>query len=120
MTNDEIQEALDNAVTTFAEKRGKLAYLAPYLKFQDKWSVEGMYPDFDMVGRITSKSFDTIAEALVDFQNVIDAMPDLHDQRMLDFQKSLAKLIEQGRDMQLDVSPLYALSKSLTENAIAP
>jgi len=64
---------------------------------------------------------DTVEEVFTAAWKYINDLPSVAEQQLSDFQRDLSKLIDKGRDFNIDldiVNPLIATSKKLAENAI--
>ena len=64
---------------------------------------------------------DTAEEVFTAAWKYINDLPSVAEQQLSDFQRDLSKLIDKGRDFNIDldiVNPLIATSQKLAENAI--
>jgi hypothetical protein len=113
--------ALVDIHTKLVEKLGGQPLLAPYIMLNQsgKWAMS-IYPigSGGAIARLDSDNpTDTIKQAL-DF---ISGMVSKEEQRVVDWQKGLAKVIDEGHDLNLPdnvLAPLRASSQAMTENLL--
>jgi hypothetical protein len=117
----DIPAALVDIHTKLVEKLGGQPYLEPSISVTQsgKWSIS-LYKLHGLTGgqRISSDNpTDTIQQA-IDF---IAGIVSKEEQRVIDWQKGLAKVIDDGHDMNLPdnvLAPLRASSQAMTENLL--
>ena len=113
--------ALVDIHTKLVEKLGGQPLLAPYIMLNQsgKWAMS-IYSigSGGAIARLDSDNpTDTIKQAL-DF---ISGMVSKEEQRVVDWQKGLAKVIDEGHDLNLPdnvLAPLRASSQAMTENLL--
>ena len=117
----DIPAALVDIHTKLVEKLGGQPKLAPSMKVdqQGNWSI-GLYKSatYDLLGNIKSDNpTDTIKQAFT----FIASMVSKEEQRVIDWQKDVAKVIDDGHDLNLPdnvMAPLRASSQAMTENLL--
>lgn len=84
-----------------------------------RWRKVGALSDWDKdIEIFSSNSAEEAIDQAVEF---IDALPSAAEARLRDFQKQLAKLIDNGRDLGIEVgymNPLIETMKQLSKNII--
>ena len=123
MKINEIPQELIKLHTAQNEKMGKMA-LAPDFKVRPAdqnaisialWECPEFSSGFNIMQGDTSEEVFTAA------WKYINDLPSVAEQQLSDFQRDLSKLIDKGRDYNIDldiVNPLIATSQKLAENAI--
>jgi hypothetical protein len=117
---EDIPAALVDIHTKLVEKLGGQPYMAPYMKCDQsgQWSVVLWNASCDVIKQpIGDNPTDAIKQAL-DF---IAAMVSKEEQRVINWQKDVAKVIDDGHDMNLPdsvMAPLRASSQAMTENLL--
>jgi hypothetical protein len=116
----DIPAALVDIHTKLIEKIGGQPYLEPTLACRQSggWNISLWEIKSNIIYRPDSDSpTDAIKQAL-DF---IEVMVSKEEQRVIDWQKGLAKVIDDGHDMNLPdnvLAPLRASSQAMTENLL--
>lgn len=107
--------------TNLVEKLGAQPALAPSMRVEQsgEWSIM-LYKNANYEPIVNIKSDnpkDTVRKALA----FIEGMVSKEEQRAVDWQKGLAKVIDDGHDMNLPdnvLAPLRASSQAMTENLL--
>jgi hypothetical protein len=117
---EDIPTALVDIHTKLVEKLGGQPYLAPELScYQNgNWMISlwGIGPD--VIGQPQGDNPTEAVQGTLDF---IAAMVSKEDQRVIDWQKDVAKVIDDGYDLNLPdsvMAPLRASSQAMTENLL--
>jgi hypothetical protein len=117
----DIPAALVDIHTKLVEKLGGQPYLEPQMRVSQSgdWVISiYKYVRSGGSNRIaTDNPTDTIKQALA----FIDAMTSKEEQRVINWQNGLAKVIDDGHDMNLPdnvMAPLRASSQAMTENLL--
>lgn len=123
ITASELTEALVALDNHYIEKTEKQPYLPAYLNLhsgQDWVCVIYTKPMTQAHSQICGKGT-TPVEAIASLRAVIDALPSPEEQNLREFQSDLARLIDKGRDLGIDVdfvNPLAETAMRLAENAL--
>jgi hypothetical protein len=117
---EDIPAALVDIHTKLADKLGGQPYMAPYMKCDQsgQWSVVLWNASCDVLKQPIGDSPTDAIKATLDF---IAGMVSKEEQRVIDWQKDVAKVIDDGHDMNLPdsvMAPLRASSQAMTENLL--
>jgi len=125
MEIDSIPQELIKLHTAQNEKIGKLA-MTPYFKVRPADQSAFCVVFWDCPATTSSYGLkkingNTSEEVFTAAWKYINDLPSLAEQQLSDFQRDLSKLIDKGRDYNIEldiINPLIATSKKLAENAI--
>jgi len=119
-----VQSKLLALTNAYVEKFEEQPYLGMDLTIRNREErAFGIYLCERRSGPRESQNFygDTVEEVFEEVLAYIASFPDKAVQDRINFQTSLGKLIDQGRDVNIDVdflNPLTKLAKELSENAL--
>lgn len=123
MNVEQLKAELTQADNDFIEHTGKQSYCNAHLRLytsDSQWEAD-MWAFKDGSNQHITGKGDTPAEAVADLRAKIAAMPSQDEMERQEFQAQLGKLIDKGREINIDVeflNPLTAMAKKLSENAI--
>jgi hypothetical protein len=116
----DIPAALVDIHTKLVEKLGGQPYLAPELKCtqSSEWVVNLWFTHGGIAERAKADDPTDAINAALDF---IAGMVSKEEKRVIDWQKDVAKVIDDGHDLNLPdsvMAPLRASSQAMTENLL--
>jgi hypothetical protein len=118
--NKDIPAALVDIHTKLADKLGGQPCIEPYLKCSQagKWTIGLWFTEPSLIGRAQG---DTPTDVINAAFTIISGMVSKEEQIVIDWQKDLAKVIDDGHDLNLPdnvLAPLRASSQAMTENLL--
>jgi hypothetical protein len=116
----DIPAALVDIHTKLVEKLGGQPYLAPELRCAQsgKWTISLWFTNSRFASQQKGNNPTDTIKAALDF---IAGMVSKEEQRVIDWQKDVAKVIDEGHDLNLPdnvMAPLRASSQAMTENLL--
>jgi hypothetical protein len=117
---EDIPAALVDIHTKLVEKLGGQPYIAPSMECDQsgEWAVVLFKTTCTVLKQPTGKNPTDAINAALAF---INDMVSKEEQRVIDWQKDVAKVIDDGHDMNLPdnvMAPLRASSQAMTENLL--